>query len=229
MNPSKVITVLLAEDHNVMRQGLRSLLDAEGHFHVVGEARNGREAVKLAQAVRPDVTVMDISMPLLNGLEAARQILKSNPTAKIVMLSAHSDDAYVDMLFKIGVFAFLEKHTSMDVLIRVLRKAAAGITEVSPAFSKRLQQQRKSLLLNRHGRVGDGLPHLTIREREVLQLVAEGMANKQCASELHVSIKTIEKHRQSVMSKLNVHNTAGLTRYAIATGVISVNPQLTIT
>ena len=227
MISSNQITVLLAEDHAIVRQGLCALLKTEGHFVVVGEARTGREAVEMAQKLSPDVILMDIAMPVLNGLEATRQILAARPAAKVVILSAHSDDVYVERMSEAGVAGFLEKQTSADILTKAIREVAKGNSFFSPSIAKRLPHA--------HGkpRDRDGLvkPHgtrLTSRESEVLQLVAEGSANKQVASELGISIKTVEKHRQHLMDKLNIHDTAGLTRYAIAAGVIESSVQLTI-
>ena len=218
MTPSKHITVLLAEDHVVVRQGLCALLNSDGHFLVIGEARTGREAVEMAQTLRPDVILMDIAMPVLNGLEATRQILAANPAAKVVILSAHTDDVYVEHMNKAGVAGFLEKQTSAEILTKALREVAKGNTFFSPSIARRLRDG----LLKATG------THLTSRESEVLQLVAEGFANKQVAAELGISIKTVEKHRQHLMDKLNIHDTAGLTRYAIAARVIESSVQLTI-
>ena len=227
MIPSKQITVLLAEDHAIVRQGLCALLNTDGHFTVVGEARTGREAVEMAQALLPDVILMDIAMPVLNGLEATRQILAAKPTAKVIILSAHSDDVYVERMHEAGVAGFLEKQTSAEILTKAIREVAKGNTFFSPAIAKRLPHDQSK------PRDRDGLPkangtRLTSRESEVLQLVAEGSANKQVAAELGISIKTVEKHRQHLMDKLNIHDTAGLTRYAISAGVIESSVQLTI-
>ena len=228
MNPMKQITVLLAEDHAVVRQGLCALLNTDGHFKIVGEAQTGREAVDLALKLRPNVILMDIAMPVLNGLEATRQILAANPAAKVVILSAHSDDEYIERMNAAGVAGFLEKQTSADVLTKAIREVAAGRTFFSPAIAKRLRH-KQGTAPGRDGAAKVGGVRLTSRETEVLQLVAEGSANKQVAAELKISIKTVEKHRQHLMDKLNIHETAGLTRYAIAQGVIESRVQLTIT
>lgn len=226
MIPAKLITVLLADDHTIVRQGLRSLLKADGHFAVIGEARTGREAVEMARALRPDVIVMDIAMPVLNGLEATRQILTENPAAKLIILSAHSDDAYIESMSAAGVAGFLEKQTSAESLTKAIQEVAKGHTFFSPSIAKRLLRSSQT-------RDRDGLPQsrancLTRRESEVLQLVAEGSTNKQIATKLGISIKTVEKHREHLMKKLNIHDTAGLTRYAISAGVIESSVQLTI-
>ena len=227
MTASNHITVLLADDHAILRQGLRWLLHADGHFRVVSEARTGREAVAMAQSFQPDVILMDIGMPLLNGLEATRQILVANPKAKIVILSAHTDDEYVRHMIDAGAVGFLEKHTSSKILTKALAAAAKGVTFFSPSILKRLRDAQRRAL-SPVGLLKRNRLRLTSRETEVLQLVAEGLGNKQVASELVISIKTVEKHRQSLMDKLNIHDTAGLTRYAITVGVITVDAQLIV-
>lgn len=227
MTLTQPITVMLAEDHAIVRQGLSALLKTDGGFGIVAEARNGREAVELARTFRPDVILMDIAMPLLNGLEATKQILAANPAAKIIILSAHSDDEYIERTRVAGVRGFLEKQTSAEILTKAIHEVAKGSMFFSPAITKRLQDG----LHRSQGRDGvrkSAGPKLTARESEVLQLVAEGAANKQVAAGLGISIKTVEKHRQNLMDKLNIHDTAGLTRYAITTGVIENSVQLTI-
>jgi DNA-binding NarL/FixJ family response regulator len=218
---------MLAEDHAVVRQGLCALLNADGHFKVVGEAKTGREAVKMAETLRPDVILMDIAMPVLNGLEATKQILADNPAAKVLILSAHSDEAYIERTNEVGVVGFLEKQTSAEVLTKAIHAVAAGNFFYSPSIAKRLHNHQNGPR-DRDGIVKPNGHRLTSREAEVLQLVAEGSANKQIAAELGISIKTGEKHRQRLMDKLNIHDTAGLTRHAIATGVIESNARLTI-
>ena len=227
MNPSKKITVLLAEDHAIVRQGLCALLNTDGHFTVVGEARTGREAVDLARTLRPDVILMDIAMPVLNGLEATRQILTANPAAKVVILSAHSDDEYIERMTAVGAVGFLEKQTSAEILTKAIHEVAKGKSFFSPIIAKRMAEG-KNRSLDRDGLSKANGGRLTSREMEVLQLVAEGPANKQVAAELGISIKTVEKHRQHLMDKLAIHETAGLTRYAIAQGIIESRVQLTI-
>jgi DNA-binding NarL/FixJ family response regulator len=224
---STLITVLLAEDHIIMRQGLTALLEADGHFTLVGGARTGREAVEMALTLRPDVILMDIAMPILNGLEATRQILAANPAARILILSAHSDDAYIKRLREAGVFGFLEKQTSSETLSRAIREVARGSSFYSPSIARRLHDYLETSSPGRHSSA-TRRGQLTKRESEVLQLVAEGLPNKQIASTLGISIKTVEKHRQHVMEKLNLHDTAGLTRYAISAGVIESSVQSTI-
>jgi DNA-binding NarL/FixJ family response regulator len=227
MTTVKQITVLLAEDHAIVRQGLCSLLRADGHFLVVGEARTGREAVEMARTLRPDVILMDIAMPVLNGLEATRQILAADPAAKVIVLSAHSDDVYVERMNEAGAVGFLEKQTSAEILTRAIHEVVAGHVFFSPAIARRLRDDQ-SKPRNRDGLLKAHGARLTSRESEVLQLVAEGSANKQVAAELGISIKTVEKHRQHLMDKLKIHDTAGLTRYAIAQGIVESDVQVTI-
>ena len=227
MTALKTISVLLADDHAIVRQGLSALLNTDGHFAIVGQARTGREAVDMARTLRPDVILMDIAMPVLNGLEATRQILAADPTAKIVILSAHSDDEYIERMSAAGISGFLEKQTSAEILTKAIREVAAGKIFFSPSIAKRLHDDRGKPR-DRDGVLKANGTRLTSRESEVLQLVAEGSANKQVAAQLGISIKTVEKHRQQLMDKLNIHDTAGLTRYAIAAGVIESSVQLTI-
>ena len=227
MNSTKPITVMLAEDHAIVRQGLLALLTTDGQFEMVGEARNGREAVEIAGRLRPDVILMDIAMPELNGLEAARQILAANPAARVLILSAHSDDEYIARVLDVGAAGFLEKQTSADILTKAIHEVARGKTFFSPTIAKRIADG-KNRSRDRDGLQKANGDRLTSRETEVLQLVAEGHANKQVASALNISIKTVEKHRQHVMDKLNIHETAGLTRYAIAQGIIESSVQVTI-
>ncbi len=227
MNSSKKITLMLAEDHAIVRQGLSALLNAAGIFAMVGQAQTGREAVEMAQKLRPEVILMDIAMPVLNGLEATRQILAANPAAKVIILSAHSDDEYVERAISFGAAGFLEKQTSAEILTKAIQEVAKGKTFFSPAIAKRMLDG-KNRSRDRDGLAKAASVALTSREMEVLQLVAEGQANKQVAATLDISIKTVEKHRQHVMDKLNIHETAGLTRYAIAQGIIESRVQVTI-
>jgi len=221
------ITVLLAEDHLVVREGLRRLLEDESDIELVGEASTGREAVDMTLKFRPAVVVMDIAMPLLNGLEATRQILKVVPAAKVLILSAHSDDAYVEGAVATGAMGYLIKQTSAHALTEAIREVHKGHTFFSASISKRYRD-RKQKSPDRKGLSKSKVARLTSREVEVLQLIAEGEANKQIAAELGISVKTVEKHRDHLMRKLNIHDTAGLTRYAIAAGIIESSVQLTI-
>lgn len=226
MTTMKPITVLLAEDHQIVREGFRSLLKHEDDIEVVGEAETGRQAVQLTRKLRPAVVVMDIAMPLLNGLEATRQIRKDFPETKVLILSAHSDDAYVEQVALLGAAGFLLKQTSSHVLATAIREVEKGHTFFSPAISRRVQT-RTQKAADRGASKTNG-NSLSSREVEVLQLIAEGKPNKQIAAELGVSFKTVDKHRQHLMSKLDIHDTAGLTRYAIAEGIIESSVRLTI-
>lgn len=227
MNATKPTSLLLAEDHVIVREGLCALLALGGRCVVIGQAENGREAVEMAKTLRPDVILMDIAMPVLNGLEAARQILAADPAAKIIILSAHTDDAYVQHLSAIGVAGFLEKQSSAEVLTTAISEVVKGNAYFSPLIVKRLHA-RAAKAQEWQGARKPREPRLSAREAEVLQLVAEGSANKQIADVLGISIKTVEKHRQHLMRKLGIHDTATLTRYAISSGAIESSVQLTI-
>ncbi len=221
------ITVLLAEDHQIVREGLRAMLNLETDMKVIGEAENGRQAVEFVTRMRPDVVVMDIAMPLLNGMEATRQILHTFPDTRVLVLSAHSDDAYVAMVMAIGASGYLIKQTAAHVLPEAIRAVHQGNNYFSPIIAKRRHYQKQKDR-NDGELPGKALPTLSAREMEVLQLIAEGKANKESANELHISVKTVEKHRQSLMDKLNIHDTASLTRYAISMGIIENSVQPTI-
>src|SRR5882762_6396942 len=217
----KKIAVLLVDDHTVVRQGLRALLAAEGDIEVVGEAENGRQAVMLARKTPPDVVVMDVAMPLLNGLEATRQILKSLPATKVLVLTSYGDEDCVAQMMQAGASGYLIKQTAANDLLKAIREVQKGNAFFSPAIAKRLRDQCREAFTT--GQSPRKAGELTSREAEVLQLIAEGFSNKQTAAELSISIKTVEKHRQQVMNKLNIHDVAGLTRYAIAKGMIERN------
>jgi len=214
----KRITILIAEDHAIVRHGLRRMIEVETDLEVIGEAQDGRQAVEMAKKLHPDVVLMDVSMPMLNGLEATRQVIKALPNTKVLILSAHGDSTYISSSMESGAMGFLLKQSSAQELYRAIREAHHGEKVFSPSISKRLDH----LDSQSFGRMGMSkkATELTSREREVLQLVAEGKANKQTAAELGIGIKTVEKHREHLMQKLDIHNTAGLTRYAICAGVI---------
>lgn len=194
---------------------------------MLGEGGTGRQAVELTRRLRPDVVVMDISMPKLNGLEATRQILRAVPGTKVLILSAHGDDEYVEGALACGAVGYLIKQISAHFLIEAIREVEKGNIFMSPSVARRHRKQLQESL-DRKGRSKAKVSRLSSREAEVLQLIAEGGANKQIAAELGISIKTVEKHRDHLMRKLDIHDTAGLTRYAIAMGIIEGSVQLTI-
>ena len=223
----KQITILLADDHTVVREGLRQMLELEKDFQVVGEAQDGRQAVAMINQLRPDVALIDIAMPRLNGFEATRRILKTVPATKVLILSAHNDDAYITDATRSGAAGFLLKQNSAHVVGEAIRQVQNGKTFFGPVVARRLHQlEGKSP--DRAGRQQPRHACLTSRELEVFQLIAEGYANKQIAAELGIGIKTVEKHREHLMQKLNLHDTAGLTRHAISAGVIESSVQLTV-
>jgi DNA-binding NarL/FixJ family response regulator len=219
------IKVLLADDHIVVRQGLRALLMAEEDIEIVGEADNGRQAIQLVKKLMPDVAIIDIAMPVLNGLEATRQITRAVPSTKVLILSSYSDDEYVQQLTEAGAAGYLVKQTAATDLLKAIREAYRGNAYFSPSISKRLRDHCREAFVTGQP-VKRRSDYLTTREAEVLQLIAEGRANKQIAAELCISIKTVEKHRQQVMNKLGIHDVAGLTRHAIAKGIIETNAGL---
>lgn len=218
------ITVLLSEAHMILRVALRALLADEPDIQIVGEAANGHQAVELCQQLQPHLVVMDIHMPMLNGLEATRQIRRTLPATKILILSASSDPVHLDELMKLKIAGYMLKQSEAEQLPSAIRAAHKGEGYFSPAIARHLERQA-----GRHAElIHTGTPHLTSREAEVLQLVAEGNANKQISAELGISVKTVEKHRQSLMGKLKIHDTAGLTRYAIDRGVIDSEVRLAV-
>lgn len=207
--------ILLGDDHTIVRQGVRALLEKEG-FDVVAEAADGREAVRLASEVHPDVVILDVVMPLLNGVDAAREILRELPRTKAVLLSMYNEDRYVLEALRAGVTGFVLKARAVSALIEAINEVAKGNTYLSPGVSRAVIAG----YLNRNtGSAGVAMP-LSSRERQVLQLIAEGKATKEVAGVLGLSVKTAESHRARIMEKLNIHDTAGLVRYAIRQGMI---------
>ena len=224
MNP---ISVLIVEDHTMVREGFRMVLKNEKDIEVVGEARNGREAISMAMDLRPDVILMDIAMSGLNGLEATKQLAKALPKTRIIILTAHSDDTYVKSAVDAGAAGFMVKHDSTREICKAIREVHSGGICYSSSVAKRFVRINP-LTPDRRGKMSRKPSLLTSREMEVLQLIAEGKANKETAAELGISVKTVEKHRGQLMRKLDIHDTAGLTRYAIATGIIESSVQITI-
>lgn len=217
MPPGKKIRVLLADDHTVLRQALSSFIETAGDFSVVGQADSGAAAIELVAALQPDVILLDVAMPHLDGAEATRRILAANPKARVLILSAHSDNDSVGRLIAAGAAGFLEKQTGADLLTQGIREVAAGRTFFSPAIARRLAE---IIPRARPAAFDPRTDRLTPREKEVLRLIAQGQANKHVADLLQISIKTVQKHRQHLMDKLDIHETAGLTRYAIMLGLL---------
>jgi two-component system, NarL family, response regulator NreC len=206
------VRVLLADDHVIMRQGLRTLLEREG-FEVVGEASNGQEAIRLCASVHPEVAVLDLSMPILNGIDAAREIVKGEPKTKAILLTMHTDEDHILESLRAGVSGYVLKTKSAEELIQAIRGVCKGEMYLSPGISRVVVQAYVS-------RAEISTNPLSDRERQVLQLVAEGKATKEIASLLNISVKTVESHRTNIMDKLNIHDTAGLVRYSIRHGLI---------
>ena len=211
--------VLLADDHQLMRSGIRLMLEREADLSVVGEASDGREAVALVKSLKPDVVVMDIGMSNLNGIEAAQQITGENPEIAVVMLSMHSDESYVLRALKAGARGYLLKDSAEADLIKAVHVVAGGKSFFSPAVSKVLLDDYVRKL--RRSGTEDAYDLLTAREREVLQLIAEGKSNKDIANLLNLSVYTVESHRSNLMEKLNVRGLLELILYAVRKGIIS--------
>jgi two-component system, NarL family, response regulator NreC len=205
--------VLLADDHLVVRQGLKVLLQREG-FEIVGEAADGQQAVRLARDRCPDVAVLDLSMPVLNGLDAAREILRSCPRTRVILLTMHTEDRYVHEALRVGVSGYVVKSQATVDLVRAIRDVSRDMTYLSPRISRTVVQAYLSK--------SDVPDPLTPREREVLRLVAEGQTTKEIAAVLGISVKTAEAHRMRVMRKLETHNTASTVRSAIRQGLVQV-------
>jgi two-component system response regulator NreC len=215
----KKIRILLADDHTVVRKGLRLLLESQEGFEVIADACDGRETVAFAEQHQPDVVVLDVAMPILNGIEAARQISAKFPNTAIVFLSMHSDEGYVLKALKSGARAYLLKDSAEYDLIAAIKAVCEGKAFFSPAISKMLVEDYVRQM--REKDVEDSYELLTTREREILQLLAEGKSNKDVATLLHLSLYTVETHRSNIFQKLNLHSSAELILYAIRKGVIS--------
>jgi DNA-binding NarL/FixJ family response regulator len=215
----KDIRILLVDDHTVVRKGLRLLLESQPGFAVIADAADGREAVELAERHLPDVVVMDIAMPILNGIEAARQITAKVPRAAIIFLSMHSDESYVLKALKVGARGYLLKDSAEYDLINAVKAVSEGKAFFSPAISKLLVEDYMRQMQERG--VEDSYELLTTREREILQLLAEGKSNKDVANLLNLSLYTVETHRANIFQKLNLHSGAELILYAIRKGVIT--------
>jgi DNA-binding NarL/FixJ family response regulator len=213
------VRILLADDHTVMRNGLRLLLERQPHLRVVGEAADGRQAVALSESANPDVVIMDIGMPNLNGIEATRQIVNRNPRTAIAILSMHSDESYVIRALKAGARAYLLKDSAEADLLAAVRALTEGKSFFSPAISKILVEDYMRQLESRGAE--DTYELLTNREREILQLLAEGRTNKEVANMLNLSLYTVETHRTHILQKLNLHSVPELILYAVRKGIIA--------
>lgn len=214
-----MIRILIADDHGIVRQGIRSILEKEADFEIVGEAADGRSALEAMETARPEVVVMDVAMPGLNGLDAAAQIARRYPSTGIILLTMYEDEDYVVRAMTSGVLGYLLKDAAEQELAEAVRAVAARRTYFSPAISRMLAEDF-TRLMQRRG-VQDSYELLTEREREVLQLLAEGKSNKEAAALLELSPYTIETHRNNLMQKLNLHNTAELVLYAVRKKVVS--------
>jgi DNA-binding NarL/FixJ family response regulator len=209
----KRIRILLADDHAVVRQGFKMILDAQADMEIVGEAANGRQAVDLAEQLRPDVVVMDVSMPELNGIEATRRLASSLPRARVVALSMHKDSVYVREILRAGARGYLLKDSGAADLVAAIRAVASGESYLSPAVSNAVLDDYRRHATN-------PIDLLTSREREVLQLLAEGKTNKEIAGVLNLSVYTVEAHRGRILEKLNLHSIGELVRFAVRSGLI---------
>ena len=214
-----MIRIILADDHAAMRHGLRLVLEQQADFDVVGEVSDGREAVALAENLKPDVAVLDITMPNLNGIEAARQITARQPGVSIVVLSMHADESFVLRALKAGSRGYVLKESAEGDLINAIRLVSEGKSFFSPTVSRMLVQDYVRQMQDKD--VEDSYELLTSRERELLQLVAEGKSNKDVANLLNLSVYTVETHRSNILSKLNLHSVPELILYAVRKGVIS--------
>jgi DNA-binding NarL/FixJ family response regulator len=214
------IRILLADDHRIMRDGLRSLLENQPEMAMVAEAQNGRRAVKLARKLKPDVIIIDINMPDLNGIDATGQIMSDCPAAKVIGLSMYSDKQFVVGMLKAGASGYLLKDCAFDELTNAIQTVAANQTYLSPSITGTVI---KDYLEQLSANTASSQPVLTAREREVLQLIAEGHTTRQIAARLNVSIKTIETHRRKIMQKLDIRSVAALTKYALREGLTSLN------
>lgn len=215
----KTIRVLLVDDHTILRQGLRRLLESERGVEVVGEAKDGREAVERARELSPDVIVMDLAMPALNGLDATRRILKSNPDARIIVLSMYIDDDYVKQALEAGVAGYLMKDAPASELVRAVRTVAGGENVFTPQIPQSTIERYRAM---RDPEARRGSIELTHREREVLKLLAEGHTVKKVAELLHLSQKTVDTHKTNLMKKLDIHNRVELVKYAINKKIIQI-------
>jgi RNA polymerase sigma factor (sigma-70 family) len=211
--------ILIADDHGIVRKGLRLQLEQDERFEVVGEATDGREAVRMAEELKPDVVIIDIAMPSLNGIEATRQVVKRNPAIGVMILSMHSDESYIARALGAGAKGYLLKDTADVDLFRAVQVVAQGKPFFSPRIANTLLEDYMRQLQQRG--LQDSYDLLTDREKEILQLLAEGRSNKEVATELNLSTYTVETHRTRIMQKLNLHSSADIVLYAVRKKIIS--------
>jgi two-component system, NarL family, response regulator NreC len=212
------LRILLADDHTVVRQGLRKVLEERSDWVVVAEAGNGRDAVKQAEELKPDVAILDVAMPLLNGIEATRQIVKRAPATRVLVLTMHSDEAYVNQILKAGASGYLLKDSADVDLIEAVSAVSQGKSFFSPAVARLMLDDYVRQLADKG--ITDRYETLSEREREIFQLIAEGKANKEIAHILSISPSTVETHRARIMEKLDLHSAAEIVLYAVRRGVI---------
>ena len=211
------VKILLVENHTIVREGLRTLLEDKG-YDVIGEAEDGRKGAQMASELKPDVVVMDISLPLLSGIEATRRIHKEQPDVKIIMLTIHDEETYIYKSLEAGASGYLVKDTASKDLLDAIDAVTEGGLYLSPNFPSEYLDTYKKMVLS--GKKADEFSRLTNREREILQAIAEGYTSKQIAEQLFISVKTVENHRANIMNKLNIHDTASLVKYAIKIGLV---------
>jgi DNA-binding NarL/FixJ family response regulator len=219
----KIITLFLADDHTIVRQGLAKLLEAEPHLKVVGEAEDGRAAVAKAQQLNPDIVIMDIAMPLLNGIEATRQIKQACPQTKIIILSMHSHDRYISELISLGASGYLLKDASGEEIIKAVSAAIKGDVYLSPSVSRRVVENYLSL--KKTSSQEDLYAKLSNREREVFQMIAEGRSTRDIADILCISPSTVKTHRANIMEKLQMDNISQLIQFALRLGIVDVQSK----
>jgi len=217
----KKVRLLVADDHKIFRQGIKKLLEEEPDLQVVGESADGRETVKKATELKPDIVLMDIAMANLNGLEATKQIKKVLPEVKVIMLTMHKNEEYVLQSFQAGASGYILKEGAVEELVSAIRSISADKSFLSPTVSKTLVDAY--LRKMETGKTETPFDLLTDREREVLQLIAEGYTNREVAKQLFISVKTVEAHRAHIMQKLNIHDIAKLVKYAIQKGLVDLN------
>lgn len=222
MKKKNEISILLADDHTLVRKGIRSLLEQENWLKITGEAENGMDALKMADQLLPDILVLDINLPLLNGLEVARQLNRKHAGIKIIILTMYDSEELINETLQAGVRGYLLKKAAPEQLVSAIRTISKGGLFFSPEIAERIMEQNTAL-----GHIMDKTPNqpatLTEREREILQLVTEGYSSRQIGKMLFISVKTVENHRANIMEKLNVHNLADLIKYALSKGIIHLN------